>query len=396
MSRVLFVDDEKSVTDGLRRTLREFRNEWDMVFVNSGEEALDAAAEQPLDVIVTDMRMPGMDGSELLRRMNRESPKTVRIVLSGHSELEAVMRTVPIAHQFLSKPCEAKVLKDVVTRALELQALLSGQEVQHLVGELKALPAQPETFRAIQEALADPDVDVGDVAAIVEADIALAAKILQVVNSSFFGLPTSLTDTRQAVSYLGLNVIRDLVLATEVFEVADAADGEVEAFLGRLQDRSQRTGRLAQRILESTDSTGSGSNAFTAGMLHDIGLLVLATQSSDRQAAAADDSPSRGAPLDVADMEASGAKHAEIGAYLLGVWGLPYAIVEAAAYHHRPEDLPHEGVSELTAVHVAAALVEDPAGSTGLDLDYLERLDLADRLPEWTAWADPAEPDDTE
>jgi len=393
MSRILFVDDERSVLDGLRRMLHSARKEWDMEFVASGAEALAAADAEAFDVIVTDMRMPGMDGATLLGHFAERHPETVRFVLSGHSELEAVMRTVPIAHQFLSKPCTGGTLKDHVSRALQLRELLQDGPTQNLVAGLTSLPVCPESYRAVQRALADPETDIPSVAAIIEADMAMSAKLLQLVNSAFFGLPRSMTSIAEAVSYLGVTTIRDLVLSLKVFAPPEGSSAAMQAFLARTQAQALRTGSVARRMFEDR---AAASSAFTAGILHDVGLLVMATRMPERLSMVLDEAAATGRPLHLVERDLYGTTHAEIGAYLLGVWGLPYSIIEAAAFHHRPAHLDHQSFSELTAVHVASALVDARTSGDGgapdciaeIDLDYLEALGVGDRLPKWSALAD--------
>ncbi len=393
MKRILFVDDDPNILDGLRRMLRPQRREWEMKFANSGAEALDFAQECAFEAVVTDMRMPGMDGAELLAHFVELHPHTVRFVLSGHSELEGVMRTVPIAHQFLSKPCSAENLRDSVTRALELSALLNDVQTQELIGETDALPSRPETYSAIVSALADPEVEISTVSRIVESDVAMSAKLLQLVNSSFFGLPQNLADVSQAVSFLGLNMIRDLALSIEVFKPPADADAQTTRMLSDLQTRSAWVAAISREMFEDKRQA---SEAFTAGMLHDIGLLVIATHLPERFSEILRAGRERSEPLHLVEQDLYGVTHAEIGAYLLGVWGLPYSIMEVAAYHHRPDVLPQEVVGPLTAVHVADAIVdarlrevEDaPTCGTAINLEYLERLGLASELERWEAIAD--------
>ncbi|MFQ5503884.1 MAG: response regulator [Planctomycetota bacterium] len=386
MRRVLFVDDEPSILDGLRRMLRPRRKEWDMVFAAGGPEALEAAEASSFDVVVTDMKMPGMDGAELLKRFQEQHPETVRFVLSGHAELESVMRAVPVAHQFLMKPCDADTLKEAVSRACELRSLLDNDRAEEFIGTLEALPSRPEMYTAILEAIANPEVEIKSVVAILASDVAMSAKLLQLVNSAFFGLPQHIADVSQAVTLLGFNMIRDLVLSVEVFRPPPDAAVGLEKFLASLQTCSMWTGNIAAQMFDDKEM---GSRAFTAGLLHDVGLLVMATQLPDVLSDAVERSRTNGQPLHVVEEELHGVSHAEIGAYLLGVWGLPYPMLEAAAYHHRPSALPQESFGELAAVHVASALVESriATGSENsgaeIDLAYLESLGVRDRLEEW-------------
>ncbi len=268
--------------------------------------------------------------------------------------------------------------------------MLEDEATQRVVGRMKSLPSVPETYTAVVKALAEPEIDVSAVAAIIERDIAMTAKLLQLVNSAFFGLGRPISDVTQAAAYLGLNTIRDLVLSIEVFKPCKDATAAVKGFLGELQARSMWTGCVARQMSEGMDSFGM---AFTAGVLHDIGLLVIATRLPKRFAEAIAKSKDTNQPLQVVENELYGITHAEIGAYLLGLWGLPYPILEAAAFHHRPSDLPQESFSVLTAVHVASALVASRSGEADgpceeVDVSYLESLGLRDRLEEWEVMVD--------
>ncbi len=215
--RILFVDDEKNVLDGLRRMLRPHRKEWDMRFFSSGEEALADLAKESCDVIVSDMRMPGMNGVELLKRVQDEHPGAVRIILSGQTEEETAIQVVPIAHQFLSKPCDAERLRNIVTRSCGLQSLLSDSSLRENIADMDTLPTLPRTYAQINEVLQDPDASVAAIAKLVERDAGLCAKILQIVNSSFFGIAQRISDVSQAVNFIGIQMLKHLTLSLEVF-----------------------------------------------------------------------------------------------------------------------------------------------------------------------------------
>lgn len=394
MKRILFVDDEKRVLDGLRRLLRGQRKEWEMVFAQSGREALELVEAAPFDVVVSDMRMPEMDGAELLSRIERIHPETVRIVLSGHSELDSLLRAARSAHQFLSKPCDGKALVDTVQRACLLQGLLRNPRLLQIAGELEPLPALPQTYQALTEALERPDVSLPEVADIVARDPAVCAKLLRFVNSSFFGLKQPISDPHHAVSFLGVQALRNLILSLELFEAREGEPSMVDAaFLGRLQDHSVRVGALARRLC---GGGAVGNDAFVAGMLHDLGLLVLAAREPDLLKNLLREAEESGRPLAEIEVEQLGVSHAELGAYLLGLWGLPGDIVEAVAHHHEPLRVEHDGVDAIVAVHVAELLLAERQpvlGGEGVagrvsPAERLEALGLSDRLEAWSALAD--------
>lgn len=381
MKHILFVDDEQRILDGLRRMLFHKNGEWTMVFAPGGAEALAALAQTPFDVIVTDMRMPQIDGATLLQRVKTTYPSVVRIVLSGHTELEAALRSVPVAHQFLTKPCDAGTLEEVVNRACQLQSLLNDTEVKKIAGGIDRLPALPKTYQALTAALINADTTVKEIAAIVEQDIAISAKVLQLANSAFFGLSRRVTNITTAVTYMGLNMLKNLALSVEVFRSFDdhAALG---ISLEQVQIHSLRCAHVAKRLLKDQRQA---EDAFMAGLLHDVGKLLLAAHLPDKCAPIAHQAQTTQQPLHIVEQNAWGVTHAEIGAYLLGLWGLPYPIIEAVANHHAPARVPHTTFDTLSAVYVADRLLQagDTAPETVLDMTYLDALGVVDRIPIW-------------
>ena len=202
MKRILFVDDESMILDGIRRMLYAERKRWDMEFALGGEAALQACERSSFDVVITDMRMPGMDGATLLAHIRDRYPATARMILSGHSEAEAATRAVPVAHRFLAKPCNASDLQAAIERVCTLQALLSGNEMRRLIGSIGELPALSRTYTSLAQAVSDPSTPITRIAEIVGQDMAMSAKVLQLVNSAFFGLPQKVTSLHSAVGYL--------------------------------------------------------------------------------------------------------------------------------------------------------------------------------------------------
>jgi len=393
MRRVLFVDDEARILEGLRRMLRPQRHEWEMAFAPGGEAALALMEASPFDVIVSDMRMAGMDGATLLCRVRELYPQMVRIVLSGHTELSTALRVVPVAHQFLAKPCDAEMLRVAIERACHLKALLSDGSIRRTVTALGDLPSLPRTYEALTQALADPDTSLQKVARIIEQDVGISAKVLQLVNSAFFGISHSMTNIQGAVSYLGINTLKNLVLSVEIFR-AFKPQRELQGFcLEKLQHHAQLTAHIAARLPMPKHLADI---AVVAGMLHDVGKLILAWKISEHFEKVLGEAQAENCPVYQVEERLDGFSHAEIGAYLLGLWGLPYTVVEAVALHHGPNRVPHQSFDAISAVYVANLLaheIEDSSSgnSTVYNLDNyqeeLTALGVADKIPEWRAMA---------
>jgi HD-like signal output (HDOD) protein/CheY-like chemotaxis protein len=382
--RILFVDDEPSVLGALESILRKERHRWDVVVALGGVEALLELERAPVDVIVSDMRMPGMDGAELLSRVKALYPRTARLVLSGHADQAALLRTLCVAHQFLSKPREAIVLRAAIQRTIDLQQKLNDEGNRTLVGSLGGLPSASRLYADLERAAADPKSDATEIARIIRRDPAMTIKILQLVNSAFFRQSSGVVSVERAVAFLGLELIRGLALTAQIFSGIDQRSLKGLS-LDAFQVESVRAARLAKRFA----SPEHADEAFTAALVHDIGKVVLALGAPDKFADAVRQAKESGRPLHVVEREVLGSNHAEVGAYLLGAWGLPFSIVESVAYHDEPRGVA-EGPCEVVAVvHAVDALMaeldaSDPSEAI-LDTDFMERAGLSGKLETWRA-----------
>lgn len=387
MLRLLFVDDEPNLLNGLQRMLRTERLSWAMRFAGSGAEALQMLEAEPADVVVTDMKMPGMNGVELLTEIKERHPGTIRIILSGHADLDSSMRSTLVSHQFISKPCEAETLRSTIKRSCELTDLMTSVGLHELLGSIGSLPVVPKIYQSLTEALAQEEIDLREVSRIVEQDIGISAKILQLVNSSYFGVRREINSLEQATTYLGATTLRDLALSLEVFGKFSQLDAHSGVNLDREQHHAMLTARVAKRI--SPDKK-TGEQAFLAGMLHDVGRLVIAAHMGRQNAEVTETARLESRPRYLVEEERLGLSHAEVGGYLLSVWGMRHPVVEAVTNHHHPSRVAGQsGAGVLTAVHVADALLnEHQIGSSSastLDEEHLASLGLGSCLPEWRA-----------
>lgn len=378
---VLFVDDSQEVLESLSRGLRKYRSQLQMTFARGAAAALAELANRRFDAVISDVRMPEIDGVAFLRKVRESHPEAIRIVLSGQSDAQQAQALVYVAHQFLAKPCDTQVIFEVIHRSCELQSLLAAERIRKVIGKLTQLPSQPRIHRELCQALTDPNVSLKEVAKIVGQDSSLCAKILQIVNSAFFGLPQRMVKIDQAVFYLGFDVIKGLALSLEVFsELANTSAGAFDHRMFQLH--AIQTGQLAKQLVADP---AMGDSAFIAGMLHDLGQVVLATQLADEYAQMQREAADSGCPPFSLETRCLGATHAEVGAYLLGLWGLPKAVVDAANHHHRPMQGDCPTTFDVTgAVHVASALVSASMNSAvPIDGEYLSACGVASRLGEW-------------
>ena len=369
--------------------MRSMRQEWRMHFASSGAAALEIMENEAFDVIVTDMRMPGMSGAQLLTEVLKSYPHVVRIMLSGHSDLQAIMQSVGPTHQYLTKPCDADVLKKTIASACALRDLLSSPALRSMVAEMKSLPSLPALYVEMMEVVQTNDMPLTAIGNVISRDAGMTAKMLQLVNSAFFGSPRRMTNVVEAITMLGLDTVRALVLTFNVFEQCNTP--MLPGFSSEaLWQHSLMVGKLAKQIAVAEGSDRRlCEDAYTAGLLHDAGKLALVVHLPIPYAEALTVAQKEKIPLVEAETIVLGATHAEVGAYLMGLWGLPAAIVEALAFHHRPEICQESQFGPLTAVYAANHLVNaacpgaDIGVSTPVNSDYFSALQLTGSMECW-------------
>jgi len=388
--RVLFVDDEAHLRQSWRRMSYLRRDEWEMEFAESGLEALELLAQTAFDVIISDMRMPGMDGAQLLHEVRQRYPQMVRLILSGHSDYEMILRAVGQSHQYLAKPCDIETLLATIARTCALRELLAHEDLRRLVTAMQMLPSPPPLYAEVIEVAQSPDGSLDKIGEIIQRDIGMTAKILQLVNSAFFGLQRPMSNPVQAVRLLGLETVQALILSRQIFGIFDPSKPPGLS-LDTLWNHSVSVGAYARSLAQEERCTREVvEHAFTAGLLHDVGKLVLAVHYPELYKQTLTLIQTENITDWQAEQTVFNATHAEVGAYLLGLWGLPDGIVEALAYHHNPcRRRAHHAFTPLTAVHIAHALTHQmdavDAGRQAefMDLDYLAQIGLDDRLAVW-------------
>ena len=369
------------------------RHEWDMAFADSGPDALKILGRSPFDMVVTDMRMPAMDGIQLLSEIKRLYPQITRIIFSGDLAEKLRMKSAQVSHQSLAKPCDSEMLKSTIARTFALYDLLADNSLKQMVSKMDSLPSIPSVYSEIMEILRSEDASTREVGKIIEKDTGMTAKILQLSNSAFFGLRKKISSPADATTFLGIETIKTLVLSFQIFSQFDLKKVD-KSFLEELWSHNMLVGTIAKKISEQGgegQKQDISDQSFMAGLLHDCGKLVLADHFPEKYCELITRSKKEKISFFEGEREIFDVTHSEVGAYLMGIWGLPVPIIEVIAFHHCPGKLTEKQFSPLTAVHVANALAydnqspDDESGSSLLDYEYLSELSLADHLTTWTA-----------
>jgi len=385
---VLIVDEDPDTLDELRSGLQRERPGWQVAFADDAADALAEFDRGHVDVIVTDVRVPGMDGATLLERIQERSPSTIRILLSGHADSRAVARSASNAHRFLAKPCGPEALTAVLDRSLVMAELSREVGLYRSATAATSLPSCPGVYHEIAAATADPMAGASTIASIIERDTAMTAKVLQLANSAYFGVGRRVNRVREAVTYLGTDTLAAMAVSAQAFAELQPTLTSVRFSIDDFQRHAMLVARLASTIVRQPEGR---ADAVTAAVLHDVGVLVLLREDPWRWEEHIEMAEREELPLHLVEQREQRVDHAAIGGYLLGLWGLPHVIVEAVANHHQPGTLAGPALDAVAAVHIADAIAHeiDPGGGLGhtearlLDEAYVATLGVEPLLEDW-------------
>lgn len=353
--RLLFADPDKNVHDGHKRMLRALRPAWTVCFASSAREAMKQIIIIRPNVLITELDLPLENGTDLVNGVQEVYPEIIRIVLSSETDSasESVLRATQSAHRFLAKPFKAELLVQHIEKAVNLRKLLKSSELLEIIGGIPYLPSLPHLYHELVRAVESPLVSMNEIGEIIAKDVSMTGRILHLVNSAFFGLPRKVLNPQTAVVLLGINVIKSLLFYVKIFFAAPDRIHEGLS-LDELWRHSSLAARLSKEIAADLNGTDQVlEESFLAGMLHDVGKLLLVEHPKYYNNVMSLLMKDDGKEFANAEYEAYGVSHAEIGAYLLGLWGLPDTVVEAVACHHCPTQLNIENSIVLLALYLA-------------------------------------------
>jgi putative nucleotidyltransferase with HDIG domain len=392
--KILFVDEDLEILEGFKRVLFKMRKEWEMEFASSGEEALRIMEKQSFNAVVSNIGLSVISGMELFEIIREKNPGAARIFISGNTEMKQAVEALGTAHQFLTKPVDPQALKKTLTQVISLRNYLNDDHLEKIVKKVKSLPSRLELQMELLQAIASSSIK--EIGKLVEKDPAMTARVLQLVNSSFFGIRNRIDDIYQAITLIGVDILKALALSLEIFSKFPL-EGPAKKEMNEIFSHSVDVANYARLIaMEITKNKTTANESYWGGLLHDVGKLIILTEFPDAYFEIKDRYQSQGAPFRMGvyqiENEVLGVSHSKLGAYLLGLWGLPEVIVETVAYHHNPEEYSNEKFSPVTAAHIADAIKRSEIDEPGkerelppqLNRDYLGQLDLMEEVPHLT------------
>jgi len=371
IKQIIIVDDERTVLRNLEKILKD--ETYKVTYFTTGHDALEYMSDQKVDMIISDAAMPEMDGETLLATVKMQYPEVIRVALCQINETRRITKLIErgLATQYLFKPWNKYEMKLSIKNILEMNIYLMDEENLGKINNLDELPSLPSLYMELTELL-ERDADMDDVAELISRDQAITSKILKIVNSAFYGRKTG--NIIQAMMTLGLNNVKNIVLTNSFFtSSSDSMD--------KLWQHTIDTNRLCLAIYENCLNKRMPSLFGSAGLLHDVGRVILYIFHSDTYCKMIEEAENSEHILVNLELDSFHTTHQDIGAYLLNSWGLPYAYVEAAMFHHRPMDERVVNKELVSVVHLAdyyATKVLSPDGTHNLlDQGVFEYLKIS-------------------
>ena len=388
--RLAFVDRHSSVLDGIRHSLVDHRPEWSIRCFEDGGHLLTDLAQGEYDLVVSDIRLPGLCGAEFLRSVARKAPETVRVVSYDLERQEDVMTHVDAWNQFITKPCQPDMLISVVEESLSIREKPEGISAVEVIKNLKRLPTIPAIYLELNQILDNPDAHPEEIGDLVSRDIALTSSLLRIVNSAQIGLRRNVSTPQEAVSFLGVDIVKTLALGAKLFTMCDDQIMRLP-YLDNLWNHSMSVSGCARQIMKSKGGNRKMvDESMVAGLLHDAGKLVMATNDPQKSMEVVNLCKEKDISLKKAEDQVFGFNHGDVGGVLFRLWGLPQKVVEAVKFHHVPQRSQVKELSVVGALHLAE-MISQPAGGDGrglrnledLDQGYLDEVGLEGGIDDW-------------
>ena len=347
---ILIVNDDPNLITGLKSNFSLQKRDWNLIFVGEETEAVSKLEIEKIDVIIADISLHRLDGTKLLKKVKDKYPHIIRIVLSGYANDHLALRHSRIVHQSIAKPTTPESIINTIEKANKLRNHLHDSELLSLINTIDVLPSLPEIYLKLEEEINAKSSSIEKLGNIISTDPAITTKILHLANSAFFGLPQRISNITQALNFLGINIIQNLVLTIKLFKALDTRTPNA-AIYQNLWNHSNKVAFMAKQLANSVNlSKTDNEDTYLGGLLHDIGKIILLEKIEGIKI---------GADLSFKEYEDrfTNITHADIGAYLLGLWGIPDSIVEAVAYHHSSENISINNFSPSTLVKLANKIV---------------------------------------
>ena len=380
--RVLIIDKNDEIRFELQSGLKKHVDSYDFLYTDKTDGVEESLNVNEIDIVLADISLEKKEDIQLLKSIKEDFPELFIVVFTGEESKLNVNDIYRFSHQILSKPINVDKVIESFERRKRMMKYLHDGKLMGVINNITDLPTLPETYLKIEEEMASKNVSVQRISSILSHDLSFTVKILHVVNSPFFGLKYKINNVMQAVSLLGVNIIKSLVLYHHTFSISPIGP-KFKNYFEQLWIHSNKVGRYAEQILYDTNQAELEmiEEAYIAGLLHDIGKVVMLNIDGypDKVFEYIKEHETR---FSNAEYKIFGTSHSEIGAYFLSLWGLPERTAESVFTHNNPSLLDFSRFTVESAVFIANIL----ANEDSIDLTTIQKLNLGVHPKTWVEY----------
>jgi len=350
MKKILIVDNDNHIQSSIADTFKD--TNYEIITAGNGVFALEIMKITQIDMVISDIRIQGMDGVELLSSIKELYPNVIRIIMTSFAEDPSVFKAIlqNIARFYILKPWSNEKLLEYIEQIFETEYILKSNHLLKLINNVEKLPTIESSYQKIL-GMIEKDADTRAISDEIEKDFAISTKLLQIANSAYYGLQTG--SVKHATVYLGLQNLKSLIYSTSILDSFDTVSLQEQQMVTDLWKHALLTSKLLHYIYEVFLSKNLPETASSAGLLHNIGTLILIRNRIENYAKVVSDAQDKSRGILEMEEEVFHVTHQEAGGYLVSWWKLPFPIVEAALYHHRPLDPCILNKELVAAVHLA-------------------------------------------
>jgi HD-like signal output (HDOD) protein/CheY-like chemotaxis protein len=371
------VDDERAILNSLRRLFEEA--DFDVYTAISGQEALVLLEENTVDVVLSDMRMPEMDGYTLLLEIRNKYPCILRTIISGYTEEKTMLKAIlkGAATKYFVKPWSNEELLEQINQMLKTQEVLYSKRILNYLNPINELPTLRSSFATVINMI-ESESNIDDIVNEIGRDPAISTMLLHVANSAMYGVKTG--SIKQAVIYLGLNNLKTLMYSMSIINTTNKSKEE-KNYIESIWEHSMLTNKIMHAIYHNLLNRKVPEEGYSVGLVHNIGLVILVTYNFTECVICAQKIEYKGCHSSDIELEQFCVTHEEMGAYLIQWWNLPYVYVESALYHHHPESTSIINKELVNVVHIAqyaAWKILDNGITVELNKEALHKLNISE------------------
>lgn len=383
---ILFIDDQPEEAEILKNIFAG-NSKYNLIFTSDQDEFFKIIRESEISIVFSDLHMPFKNGIELLRSIKEHYPHIIRVLFSNNLERNLSAEAAQVSHLTLLKPFQSEKIFEILDRTEILRKYVDDNILSTLINGMSELPTLPDTYMKLDQALAEESISLQRIAEIISHDISFTTKILKIVNSSFFGLAKQVTETIQAVNFLGRNILKSLMLFHQL-SVKYTLDKNLQKYFEQLWLHGNKVGRFAKEVIHKTlgNEVEMMEDAYIAGLLHDIGKVVL-LELKDYPAKVFTLMEDEHIRYSQAEYKLYQTSHAEVGAYFLALWGLPERIINAVFCHKKDIDPENTHFTFEKAVMIGNML----AHISDYDIQNLREIRLGANPGDWIRYIEELE-----